>query len=354
MDAGCGDSDWGNSGGHGFHPLPLSPVSALMMLNIRSGAGHLEHRCSKAIIAAAAQQPALRELRLYFDSIAEASLLQLESSLGTLGQLRFLKIGLGDSSEVSMHGMRALVNGISHLPMLTRLDFHMDQILSLKDSEDEQAGELSSDRMFEPLRRLTQLQTLSYDYECEAEEAHPLRQMNEAFVAHALQERHLLTSLSLHFSVEDVPMHTIVPRVSAMTRLQSLFVHGLISEGVHQVRECLSPLTGLTSLYLSLRPFDAALLRCIGECAAGMPGLMNCSLRSGDDNPDNPDETEFAARDWLQGLLHLPCQGAYDFAVENDAIPEFEYEAMQEELERRGATVLYRCRIVSFTEQQMS
>lgn len=50
-----------------------------------------------------------------------------------------------------------------------------------------------------------------------------------------------------------------------MTRLQSLSVHSLICEGVHHVRECLSSLTALTSLNLSLRPFDAALLRCIGE-----------------------------------------------------------------------------------------
>ena len=206
--------------------------------------------------------------------------------------------------------------------------------------------------MFEPLRRLTQLQSLSYDYECEAEEAHPLLQMNHALVADALQERQLLTSLSLHSSIEDVPLHTIVPDVAMMTRLQFLCLHSLIYEGVHQ--ECLSPLTWLTSLDLSLRPFGEALLRCIGECADGMPGLMNCSLRNGYANPDNPNEAEFASRDWLQGLLHLPCKGTYTFSVKNDTIPAIVYEAMQRQLERRGAKVMYGCRIVSFTAQQTS
>ena len=350
MDAGYGDGDWGIAGGRTFHPLPLSSVSALTTLSICFGVDDLERRCTKAVIDAAAQQPALRALILSVQSIAESSLLQLEASLGALEQLRSLRVELGDSCEFSPHGLRALVNGISHVPKLTCLDFYLEQMF-LERSEDGQAGEPSSNQMFAPLRRLTQLQTLCYDYACKIDDPHPLWQVNDAFVADALQERQLLTSLSLCFRVEEVSLHMIVPRVSVLTRLQSLVVHGLIYEGVHHVRECLSPLTGLASLDLSLRPFDAALVRCVGECAAGMPGLMSCSLRSGDLNPDNDYESEYAARDWLQGLLHLPSHGAYTFAVENEAIPAFEYEAMQEELERRGAKVYDSCQRISFLSQ---
>lgn len=47
----------------------------------------------------------------------------------------------------------------------------MQTITSRSELADGQAGEPSSDRMFEALRRLTQLQPLSYKYQCKAEEA---------------------------------------------------------------------------------------------------------------------------------------------------------------------------------------
>ena len=332
----CAATPWDAHGQ--CHPLPTAPLPALSMLKLHAGKP-LEGRIIRDILDCATLQPQLRSLSIDTPAVAESSLLHLQAHLGSLTLLRDLSIRIGGFLDVTLNGMHALLASPGQLPMLTRLDLLIAVTGPPPRAPDDNADIPSADVMCRPLLRLTQLQHLHCGVDIEDMRAMP--DLQRHLVRSMLHEHHHLTSLHLNFALA-MRACMLAPHLSALTALMHLDVARVSCDAVGGVRECLARLTGLTYLSLRVSTFNAALLRCVGECAADMPRLATCSLGAWRDDHVGHGAV---ARDWPQGLLHLPRRGQYCLVeAVNDAVTVGEFQAVQEELERRGATVESCCR----------
>ena len=341
--------------GLSWHPtaagtlLPPSPLPALTALSFHSGSSSREVSHIADVLDGASHQSALRCMELHMRAVPDAALPPLGARLGLLSMLHTVSLFFGDKSRASQRGVRALAEGLAQLTSLTSL------LLSFEHACPERAAEVGvtaaavpddSSAMLRPLSSLPRLQHMCFS--CDVDCTVPIPGLNRALLDCPLHALCQLTHLDMNFNFNEVEVASVRHHVPTLTQLQHLNAAGLRCNDAEDVRASLAPLTQLTYLRLSIMPVDAALVRCIGECASLMHGLQECCVRSCDLRCDDEDVCEFAHADWLQGLVYLPGWGRYEFHVSNDAVPDCVLRAVARQLESRGAAVTPSCCTVSF------
>lgn len=328
--------------------LPTTPLPTLTSLSFDAGMGStspatvrrdVDVGCYAALKAAA--QPRLMHFRLAVTPSHFQPTTTLGKSLRYHRKLQELDLTVALGQELSVGPVLA---GVAGLSTLTCLRFHVDDHTRVRNGPKRQMLD-----MLRPLSALCTLQSLSLGYSnfCDGDVADGLGLLLEA----PLRRLTRLTQLRLGFAAPRDRLAVVAPawalHWAAVTSLRHFEARRVQYTDLKEVRGLMMSLTGLTELQMCVKPVNAALLRLLGSCATEMPALAKVVLDSAEAGVLY-DVEDTAESDWLDGLLHLPCRGHYQFDLRNDSIPNSEYHRLAELLAQRGATVSDKCRDVRF------
>lgn len=325
-------------------PVRLSLLPALTSLSLVYETPHAEPGFLVDLVDTAAVQPRL--VRLDMDLHVPDSALQPSRPrppCAGLACLTALQLRVAACDVLSAAGVRAAAACLAMCPALLSLGLWIGDIEDSGSADVDDAG-----RPWPLLRSLTalsRLQRLSLAYAFPHE--YTVGAVSTGLLRTPLRTFSGLTALAFDAEDDEVAAAELALQLPWLQGLSDLRVCGLRHAQVSDVRACLAPLTGLTWLALSAYAVDGEFVKCVARCAGGMPHLEVVSLDSC--TLDNAlGGYQYAARNWIDGLVFLPAWGRYRIQCRNDRISDAEYAAVRGLLVARGAAVTRCCEEVEF------
>lgn len=325
--------------------LPTALLPDLRCLDVHFNASAIEPEFSLAIVNSVMQQVELRELQVFLCHLPEPAAAAIEHGFGRLCNLSNLSVWFGCDVSSTTASVRAAAAGFAALPALTRLELcALDACVFFDDGGEALVLEEDVQCMLQPLAAAVGLRDLRCDFK-EYPGAGLSYAAVDALVHMPLRALTRLTRLEVRVEGDSIAAGDLAPQLRVLTGLQRLRLTGVTHSAAGQLQGCLERLVHLTHLHLSLQPVSEQVLKVIGGCLGAMTGLTRLKLSScaRDRWPHF-----LADSDWVQGILHMPRRGTYEFYCQTEEIEDEVYEDIRRQVAERGGRADEYCMNVEY------